>query len=154
MKYIIDIEDKAVDGLYKAKNFKTLVFDEYGLSRLEKYEEEDKEKLREKIDAAMSSAYQFGCADAEKKVWRVVRKLFFYKLSANGEFGQLFRRYFGDSSVQDIVMQEDFAYTNAKLKTMESKVRQYNLDGYIREVWERLVQMNAISAEVPNVDQA
>ena len=39
MKYIIDIEDQPVDGLYKAKNFKTLVFDEYGLSRLEQVPE-------------------------------------------------------------------------------------------------------------------
>jgi phosphorylcholine metabolism protein LicD len=39
MKYIIDIEDQAVNGLYKAKNFKTLVFDGYGLDRLEKYDE-------------------------------------------------------------------------------------------------------------------
>lgn len=35
MKYVIDIEDKPVDGLYKAKNFNTLVFDQEGLNRLE-----------------------------------------------------------------------------------------------------------------------
>ena len=43
-KYIIEIEDrpfKNVDGskkLYRAKGFNTLVFDELGLSKLEKYE--------------------------------------------------------------------------------------------------------------------
>ena len=42
-KYIIEIEDKLVGGLYKAKAFRTLVFDEEGLSRLEKVEEEGKE---------------------------------------------------------------------------------------------------------------
>ena len=44
MKYIIDIEDTPKDGLYKATNFKTLVFDEYGLSRLEKMPEPPKEE--------------------------------------------------------------------------------------------------------------
>lgn len=33
-KYIIDIEDEPVNGLYKAKNFNTLMFDEEGLERL------------------------------------------------------------------------------------------------------------------------
>ena len=44
MKYIIDIEDTPKDGLYKATNFKTLVFDEYGLSRLEKVPEPEPEE--------------------------------------------------------------------------------------------------------------
>ena len=35
-KYIIEISDKLADGLYKIKGFNTLVFDEYGLGRLEK----------------------------------------------------------------------------------------------------------------------
>lgn len=39
-KYIIEIEDWPVNGLYKAKGFKTLVFDEEGLRRLEKVEDE------------------------------------------------------------------------------------------------------------------
>lgn len=38
-KYIIEIEDKPKNGLYKAKRFRTLVFDEEGLSRLEKVKE-------------------------------------------------------------------------------------------------------------------
>lgn len=41
-RYIIDIEDDAKDGLYKAKNFNTLVFDKEGLDRLEPYEELEK----------------------------------------------------------------------------------------------------------------
>lgn len=35
MRYAIDIEDEPVNGLYKAKNFNTLVFDQEGLNRLE-----------------------------------------------------------------------------------------------------------------------
>lgn len=39
MKYIIEIEDEPVNGLYKAKDFNTLVFDEEGLKRLTQYQE-------------------------------------------------------------------------------------------------------------------
>ena len=39
-KYIIEIEDIPVGGLYKAKAFRTLVFDYEGLSRLEKVKED------------------------------------------------------------------------------------------------------------------
>lgn len=38
-KYIIEIEDEPVNGLYKAKNFNTLVFDAEGLKRLDRYQE-------------------------------------------------------------------------------------------------------------------
>lgn len=47
MKYIIEIEDEPINGLYKAKNFKTLVFDEYGLKQMEKVEEAVKDALDE-----------------------------------------------------------------------------------------------------------
>lgn len=40
-KYIIDIEDEPVNGLYKAKNFRTLVFDAEGLRRLKRVENAD-----------------------------------------------------------------------------------------------------------------
>ena len=43
-KYIIEIEDKPVGGLYKAKGFRTLVFDAEGLSRLEKIEDDREDK--------------------------------------------------------------------------------------------------------------
>lgn len=38
-KYIIEVDDNAVDGLFKVKGFNTLVFDQDGLDRLQKYEE-------------------------------------------------------------------------------------------------------------------
>lgn len=41
-KYIIEIEDEPVNGLYKAKAFNTLVFDQNGLDRLKRYEEPPK----------------------------------------------------------------------------------------------------------------
>ena len=37
MKYIIEIEDEPKGGLYKAKNFNTLVFDRNGLDKLKRY---------------------------------------------------------------------------------------------------------------------
>jgi len=44
MKYVIEINDNAMNdsctpALYRAKNFKTLVFDEYGLSKLTPFDE-------------------------------------------------------------------------------------------------------------------
>ena len=41
-KYIIELEDEPVGGLYKAKGFNSLVFDKNGLSRLKPYKEEEK----------------------------------------------------------------------------------------------------------------
>ena len=38
-KYIIEIDDNPVGGLFKAKGFNALVFDQEGLDRLQKYEE-------------------------------------------------------------------------------------------------------------------
>lgn len=43
-KYIIDIADEPVGGLYKAKAFNTLVFDAEGLNRLEKVEDDGEAK--------------------------------------------------------------------------------------------------------------
>lgn len=40
MKYIIDLEDTPINGLYKAKGFNSLVFDEYGLEKLKTAQEE------------------------------------------------------------------------------------------------------------------
>lgn len=44
-KYIIEIEDEPVNGLYIAKGFHTLVFDEEGLRRLKKVEYEVEKEL-------------------------------------------------------------------------------------------------------------
>ena len=64
MKYIIDIEDQAVNGLYKAKNFKTLVFDDYGLDRLEKYDDA-------LVDNTIKAAYREGM----DRAWETARKI-------------------------------------------------------------------------------
>lgn len=44
MKYIIEVEQIPGTELYKAKNFNTLIFDQYGLDHLEKYDVEFIEK--------------------------------------------------------------------------------------------------------------
>lgn len=61
-KYIIEIEDEPIAGLYRAKEFNTLVFDEEGLRRLESYEKPrkayyyitDKSEIRQEIDTCTS----------------------------------------------------------------------------------------------------
>lgn len=69
MKYLIEIEDEPIaEGLWKAKNFKSLVFDEYGLSMLQKLDIED-EKLD--IEEEKMKAFKKGMEGA----WKVARKV-------------------------------------------------------------------------------
>ena len=67
MKYIIEIEDEplvresALHGetaVWKAKNFKSLVFDEYGLSMLTEYDEEAKREFERGCNTAWGTAIQ------------------------------------------------------------------------------------------------
>lgn len=91
MKYIIDIEDQAVNGLYKAKNFKTLVFDRYGLDRLVKYDSE-------MIENAIEDAYADGMNDA----WDAARKIACAVEDGGLSSGEL-QRVFGSGSVLDVM---------------------------------------------------
>lgn len=59
-KYIIEVEDNAVDGLFKAKGFNTLVFDQNGLDKLQKYEEPKEE---EKSWPQLADKYYTICGD-------------------------------------------------------------------------------------------
>jgi hypothetical protein len=47
-KYIIEVDDNAVGGLFKVKGFNALVFDKNGLDRLQKYEEPVEEVKEER----------------------------------------------------------------------------------------------------------
>ena len=60
-KYIIEIDDKSKNGLYKATNFNTLVFDKKGLDRLTPYKEPKPEKSEKK--------YKPWRADRGKEYW-------------------------------------------------------------------------------------
>lgn len=70
-KYIIEIEDTpftspgSENELYKATNFRSLVFDEEGLKKLERYEEPS-------FDSDMSDTYEDGLNDA----WIAARRIF------------------------------------------------------------------------------
>ena len=64
MKYVIEINDHAMNdsctpALYRAKGFKTLVFDEYGLSKLTPFDEIHKK--------AWNEGYQVGTLCSEQK---------------------------------------------------------------------------------------
>ena len=43
-KYVIELEETEIAGLYKAKGFNTLFFDEYGIEHLEPYKEKEEEE--------------------------------------------------------------------------------------------------------------
>lgn len=67
-KYIIEIEDivssEKFGTLYKAKNFRTLVFDDIGLSKLEKMDNE----------SALDMAYNMGQTAGMNMVWHAMKK--------------------------------------------------------------------------------
>jgi hypothetical protein len=87
MKYIIDIEDTPVNGLYKAKGFRTLVFDEFGLSKLEKYSEED-------LLTVLNKMFDDGAAMA----WKTAQKI--AKLPGDGGLtSQQLMEIFGTSMI-------------------------------------------------------
>lgn len=62
-KYIIEVEDNAVDGLFKAKGFNTLVFDQNGLDKLQKYEEPEQEAKDEQAWPQFGDEYYTLCGD-------------------------------------------------------------------------------------------
>lgn len=73
MKYIIEIEDKPINGtdLYKAKAFNSLVFDRYGLNHLEtlkEYDEKGWKLTAETIDKIRDEGYRKGYDDAIDKM--------------------------------------------------------------------------------------
>ena len=67
MKYVIDIEENAVNecnspdkALFKAKNFRTLVFDEVGLSRLTPLSDAVGDIIKEEREEAYNIGYDKG----------------------------------------------------------------------------------------------
>ena len=67
-KYIIEIEDivssEKFGTLYKAKNFRTLIFDDIGLSKLEKLDNK----------SALDMAYEMGHTAGMNMVWHAMKK--------------------------------------------------------------------------------
>lgn len=106
MKYIIEIENEpfgrnddpffphGMDELYRAKGFKSLVFDQNGLNKLTPYTEPD-------------------CKAIEDEVWRIARLI-----SLEADDGGLnpteLYRCFGNSSIQDVM--KTYSYQEAKAK--------------------------------------
>lgn len=107
MKYIIDIEDSPVNGLYKAKNFKTLVFDELGLGKLVKYDSE-------MIENAIEDAYGDGMNDA----WDAARKIACSVEDGGFSCGEL-QRIFGCGFAPDIM--RDLSADEAKKRIADFK---------------------------------
>lgn len=60
MKYIIEIEDEPKNGLWKAKEFDTLVFDAEGLSRLRTIQDDYMKMTTEDLEFERKVAYEEG----------------------------------------------------------------------------------------------
>ena len=114
MKYIIDIEDTPVDGLYRAKAFKTLVFDQYGLDRLERVPEES-----DNAESYFDVGYQTGVRNA----WNFARKLVIYN-GLNGEIGDLFWERFDGMTPNDIIMDKTYDDAREIVKLIEEEAAQ------------------------------
>lgn len=93
MKYIIEIEDKPINGtdLYKAKEFKTLVFDRYGLNHLEalrEYDEKGRKLTAETYDKIRDEGYRKGYDDAIAKMNNVDPRIYMGdEVIAHEQFG-------------------------------------------------------------------
>lgn len=82
MKYIIEVEDECTEGLYRAKGFKTLVFDDAGLKKLEP------------VSDALQHGYDEGYQDGLNDCWECARKLM---LRSNLSYADIYK-IFGNGS--------------------------------------------------------
>lgn len=110
MKYVIEIEDvpfgrnddpvipHGMDELYRAKGFKSLVFDQNGLDKLTPYTEPDRKAIE----------------DAQEEVWNFARKIIL-SVSLGGLTTDEIRDCFGNDNVFFDVLR-DFSYQEAKTK--------------------------------------
>ena len=70
MKYVIEINDHPMNdsctpALYRAKNFKTLVFDDYGLSNMKPLDEVIEEVIDERRTEIWNKGYNIGHANGK-----------------------------------------------------------------------------------------
>ena len=115
MKYIIDIEDQAVNGLYKAKNFKTLVFDGYGLDRLEKYDDA-------LVDNTIKAAYREGM----DRAWETARKIACF--TENGGLScEEMEWIFHNDCAPEILFDNTAEEAAEKIRSFEEKAEEINV---------------------------
>lgn len=112
MKYIIDIEDQAENGLYRAKAFRSLVFDEFGLEKLMPFDEE-------MIEDEMKDRFEEGFQAGMKKAWNAARKIVCW-MQDGGIDGTELYRIFGTGVVGHIMRDVDAEEAVRKLEEYEA----------------------------------
>ena len=122
MKYLIDIDhapylymdenNNMSPPLYKAKGFNSLVFDQNGLDKLEKYEDAD--ALQIELDArckGFDSGYKNGFDDGAEEGWQFAQAIF-YPETMGGIPEDNFKECFHGKSAEAVL--KDMSYHDAK----------------------------------------
>ena len=124
MKYVIDIDhipylhvdekDNMSPHLYKAKGFNSLVFDQNGLDKLEKYEDADALQIEmdaksKGYDSGFKKGYDNGAGDA----WAFARAMFYPKV-IGGTDAENFNECYHGKSAEEVL--KDMSYQEAKEK--------------------------------------
>lgn len=83
MKYVIEVESIG-NGLWKAKGFNTLVFDQTGLNKLTTYKDPAKGEAR--LLKYLDAAYKNGFEDGRNKATEVMKKRAATPYDAMGDY--------------------------------------------------------------------
>ena len=142
MKYIIDIEDQAVNGLYKAKNFKTLVFDGYGLDRLEKYDDA-------LADNTIKAAYREGM----DRAWETARKIACFTENGGLSCEELSLIFWNDCA-PEILLDHTAEEAEEKIRSFEEKEDEIRIgDEVIAEDGDARFIVTHIANDIAGIDQ-
>lgn len=127
-KYIIEIDDKVlVDSatednprnLYTVKGFNTLVFDDFGLNKLEKYEEDEAKNNTNCIDCDwIKITYRDGMAHA----WNIARELMRGRQDGGMSIEEL-QKVFGETYWVDIIARFTPEEVEEKLRDRDEILR-------------------------------
>ena len=124
MKYVIDIDivpylcmtegNNMSPPLYKAKGFNSLVFDQNGLDKLEKYEDADALQIEmdakfKGYDSGFKKGYDNGAGDA----WAFARAMFYPK-AIGGTNAENFNECYHGKSAEEVL--KDMSYEEAKIR--------------------------------------
>jgi len=133
MKYIIDIDDEPVEGLYKAKGFNSLVFDKNGLDRLTPYKNVVSSPTLKKIKdlkpgtsfsicgykmELLSRSYRTALPDSYLHQWVNGCFCIFKEAIAHGPYSHNYDNSWESSSVREYLHEYLNYIENVKLKRL------------------------------------
>ena len=116
MKYIIEVEDGSTKGLYKAKGFNTLVFDDAGLKKLEP------------VSDALQHGYDEGYQEGLTNAWELAKKIILpVKPHCNNFTAQDLSYIFGVDGYEDVMSRFSASEVLAKFREYEEEQKKAEL---------------------------